>query len=289
MLAERAQGHPRAQQKLCRLRHDDLPAVRERRQPRGPVDLRADVRTARPRPPRRCGVPTRTAEPHSVAFGEQAVLEHRPRPRLRRRRREGRGDAVGATREHVPAVLSDDVADDRLMEVEPDGRLVGSSSRCLSRGRRRNRERHRARWWPGRHGRTLPPHARAAIAVDRAPMPGDRACWAGRARGGAAMSGPIDIWRPVADKWTDVYCARRRRPTGTVRRPARNGPCGTSSTTTCSGRRRAARLLGADTGAGDDWETIRAGVRRTPVRPVEPRGDCARVRRASPSLTSPRS
>jgi len=71
------------------------------------------------------------------------------------------------------------------------------------------------------------------------------------------MSGPIDIWRPVADKWTAVY--------------ARIDDSDWDTTTPCSEwtvrdlvehnldwQATGGALLGAATKPGDDWETIRA-------------------------------
>ena len=71
------------------------------------------------------------------------------------------------------------------------------------------------------------------------------------------MSGPIDIWRPVADKWTDVY--------------ARVGDTDLDTQTPCSEwtvrdliehnlqwQATGGAMLGAATASGDDWETIRA-------------------------------
>ena len=71
------------------------------------------------------------------------------------------------------------------------------------------------------------------------------------------MSGPIDLWRPVADKWTDVYDQVREtdwdRPTPcsewTVRDLVEHN---------LHWQATGGAMLGAATGAGDDWRAIRA-------------------------------
>ena len=70
------------------------------------------------------------------------------------------------------------------------------------------------------------------------------------------MSGPVDLWRPVAEKWTDL-CSRV-------------GDSDWASSTPCSGwtvrdlidhnlawQARGGAMLGAATTPGDDWDTIR--------------------------------
>jgi len=70
------------------------------------------------------------------------------------------------------------------------------------------------------------------------------------------MSGPIDVWRQVADKWTAVYSSvgddhwDRRTPCEewNVRELVDH---------TLEWQATGGALLGAPTAAGDDWETIR--------------------------------
>jgi uncharacterized protein (TIGR03086 family) len=70
------------------------------------------------------------------------------------------------------------------------------------------------------------------------------------------MSGPIDLWRPVADKWTEVYSGV--------------GDADWNSQTPCEGwtvrdladhtlqwQAKGGAMLGATTEPGDDWDSIR--------------------------------
>jgi|SRR3954452_1345276 len=71
------------------------------------------------------------------------------------------------------------------------------------------------------------------------------------------MSGPIDLWRPVADKWTEVYAGVGDSDWD------RQTPC---KEWTVRGlvdhnlqwQAKGGAMLGAATKPGDDWDTIRA-------------------------------
>jgi uncharacterized protein (TIGR03086 family) len=71
------------------------------------------------------------------------------------------------------------------------------------------------------------------------------------------MSGPLDIWRQTAAKWSEVY--------GQVTEGQRDWPTPCEEWTvrqlvdhTLSWQAEGGRLLGADTAPGDDWDRIRA-------------------------------
>ena len=78
----------------------------------------------------------------------------------------------------------------------------------------------------------------------------------GRPTEGAAMSGPIDIWRVVADKWTDVY-ERVGDDQWDLQTPCAEWTVRGLVDHNLQWQATGGALLGAETGAGDDWETIR--------------------------------
>jgi uncharacterized protein (TIGR03086 family) len=71
------------------------------------------------------------------------------------------------------------------------------------------------------------------------------------------MSGPIDLWRPVADKWSDVYASVGAADWD------RQTPCKEWTVRglvdhTLQWQAQGGAMLGAATAPGDDWDTIRA-------------------------------
>jgi uncharacterized protein (TIGR03086 family) len=70
------------------------------------------------------------------------------------------------------------------------------------------------------------------------------------------MGGPIDIWRVVADKWTDVY-ASVGDDQWDIQTPCVEWTVRQLVDHNLQWQARGGGLLGADTAAGDDWETIR--------------------------------
>ena len=70
------------------------------------------------------------------------------------------------------------------------------------------------------------------------------------------MSGPVDIWRPVADKWGEVYAQvgddQWDRPT-----PCEEWTVRELVDHTLQWQARGGSMIGADTKPGDDWEQIR--------------------------------
>jgi uncharacterized protein (TIGR03086 family) len=70
------------------------------------------------------------------------------------------------------------------------------------------------------------------------------------------VSGPIDIWRPVADKWTDVYAQVGDADLET-RTPCNEWSVRDLIEHNLQWQAKGGALLGAATKPGDDWETIR--------------------------------
>jgi uncharacterized protein (TIGR03086 family) len=70
------------------------------------------------------------------------------------------------------------------------------------------------------------------------------------------VSGPIDIWRPVADKWTDVY-ARVGDTQWDARTPCSEWTVRDLVEHNLQWQATGGAMLGAATEQGDDWETIR--------------------------------
>jgi uncharacterized protein (TIGR03086 family) len=71
------------------------------------------------------------------------------------------------------------------------------------------------------------------------------------------VSGPIDLWQPVADKWTEVYAEVKPTDWDT------QSPCADWTVRglvehTLEWQATGGALLGATTSKDDDWETIRA-------------------------------
>ena len=70
------------------------------------------------------------------------------------------------------------------------------------------------------------------------------------------MSGLLDIWRQVADKWSEVYGqvtdSQWERPT-----PCEEWTVRQLVDHTLSWQSEGGRLIGADTAPGDDWDRIR--------------------------------
>jgi uncharacterized protein (TIGR03083 family) len=71
------------------------------------------------------------------------------------------------------------------------------------------------------------------------------------------MSGPLDIWRQAAAKWSEVYGqvadSQWERPT-----PCEEWTVRQLVDHTLSWQAEGGRLIGADTAPGDDWDRIRA-------------------------------
>ena len=70
------------------------------------------------------------------------------------------------------------------------------------------------------------------------------------------MSGPIDVWRQVADKWTEVY-ARVGEADWDLQTPCKEWSVRGLVDHTLQWQATGGAMLGAATAAGDDWETIR--------------------------------
>lgn len=70
------------------------------------------------------------------------------------------------------------------------------------------------------------------------------------------MSGPIDIWRPVADKWTDVLVSVGDAD-WTRLTPCEGWTVRDLVDHTLSWQATGGAMLGAATAPGDDWETLR--------------------------------
>jgi uncharacterized protein (TIGR03086 family) len=70
------------------------------------------------------------------------------------------------------------------------------------------------------------------------------------------VSGPIDVWRPVADKWTEVY-ARVGNNDWDSRTPCDEWSVRGLVDHTLWWQGTGGAMLGAATAPGDDWETIR--------------------------------
>ena len=70
------------------------------------------------------------------------------------------------------------------------------------------------------------------------------------------MGGPIDIWRIVADKWTEVY-ARVGDDQWDLPTPCAEWNVRELVDHTLDWQATGGALLGAATAGGDDWETIR--------------------------------
>jgi uncharacterized protein (TIGR03086 family) len=70
------------------------------------------------------------------------------------------------------------------------------------------------------------------------------------------MSGPIDIWRPVAEKWTEVY-SQVEDSHGEIQTPCEEWTVRELVDHNLQWQATGGALLGAVTAAGDDWETIR--------------------------------
>lgn len=70
------------------------------------------------------------------------------------------------------------------------------------------------------------------------------------------MSGPIDVWRQVADKWTEVY-ARVGEADWDLQTPCKGWSVRGLVDHTLQWQATGGAMLGAATAAGDHWETIR--------------------------------
>lgn len=70
------------------------------------------------------------------------------------------------------------------------------------------------------------------------------------------MSGPIDAWRPVADKWTEVY-ARIGDADWEKETPCNEWTVRGLVDHTLQWQATGGAMLGAATSPGNDWETIR--------------------------------
>jgi uncharacterized protein (TIGR03086 family) len=70
------------------------------------------------------------------------------------------------------------------------------------------------------------------------------------------VSGPIDVWRPVADKWTEVY-ARIGDADWDKQSPCKDWSVRDLVDHTLQWQATGGGMLGAATAPGDDWETIR--------------------------------
>ena len=70
------------------------------------------------------------------------------------------------------------------------------------------------------------------------------------------MTGPIDLWRPVADKWADVY-GRVRDADWETRTPCSEWTVRDLIEHNLEWQATGGAMLGAATKPGDDWETIR--------------------------------
>lgn len=87
------------------------------------------------------------------------------------------------------------------------------------------------------------------------------------------MSGPVDIWRQAAAKWSEVYGqvtdSEWEQPT-----PCEGWTVRQLVDHTLSWQAEGGRLLGADTAPGDSWDRIRAAF-----------GACSRIPRSSPGAS----
>jgi uncharacterized protein (TIGR03086 family) len=70
------------------------------------------------------------------------------------------------------------------------------------------------------------------------------------------MSGPIDLWRPVADKWTDVY-ALVGDADWDIQTPCAEWNVRALVDHTLQWQATGGAMLGAATSLGDGWEAIR--------------------------------
>lgn len=70
------------------------------------------------------------------------------------------------------------------------------------------------------------------------------------------MSGPIDVWREAADKWTEVY-ARVGDADWALQTPCKEWSVRGLVDHTLQWQATGGAMLGAATASGDDWETIR--------------------------------
>jgi uncharacterized protein (TIGR03086 family) len=70
------------------------------------------------------------------------------------------------------------------------------------------------------------------------------------------VSGPIDVWRPVAGKWTDVY-ARVGEADWDTRTPCSEWTVRDLIQHNLDWQATGGAMLGAATKPGDDWEAIR--------------------------------
>jgi uncharacterized protein (TIGR03086 family) len=70
------------------------------------------------------------------------------------------------------------------------------------------------------------------------------------------VSGPIDVWRPVADKWTAVY-AGIEASDWDIQTPCKEWTVRGLVDHTLQWQATGGAMLGAATAPGDDWETIR--------------------------------
>jgi len=70
------------------------------------------------------------------------------------------------------------------------------------------------------------------------------------------MNGPIDAWRPVADKWTEVL-AQVGDTDWEIRTPCAEWTVRGLVDHTLQWQATGGAMLGAATAPGDDWETIR--------------------------------
>jgi len=70
------------------------------------------------------------------------------------------------------------------------------------------------------------------------------------------VSGPIDVWREAADKWTEVY-ARVGDADWALQTPCKEWSVRGLVDHTLQWQATGGAMLGAATASGDDWETIR--------------------------------
>ena len=165
VLTERAQPHPVAQQHLGRVGHEHLPAVRDRHQPRGAVDLAAEVVPVAL--DRLTGVQAHANREVDGAVIAQLLLRLERRGRRVGRGRERRAEPVAAGAEHVAAVPLDRAAQDRVVDAQRVGHvarvLLPPTGGVLDVG---EQERDRALGEPSRHGRTVMQTRGLRSAVD---------------------------------------------------------------------------------------------------------------------------
>ena len=154
VLAERAQPDPVANQHLGRVGHEHLPAVRDRHQPRGAVDLAAEVVLVAL--DRLTGVQAHAHREVDGAVVAQLLLRLDRGGRRVGRGRERGAEAVAAGAEHVAAVALDRAAQDRVVDAQRVGHvarvLLPPTGGVLDVG---EQERDRPARTPAGHGRTV--------------------------------------------------------------------------------------------------------------------------------------